>query len=199
MHWKPLLWPTFAAELLAARARLDLSTEVGLALRADRHRLAMSQREYAVHRRFPLATVIRLETAAGDMKLRDVVDALEGTPFVLTLCHRPPSAVASAGQTHAAAHTPTPETHTAFTGDDGALSPPTTEHPSPHPVHPAFWPRAELIARVRGGGRRFAAHHVTEQVSYPPPWWWYAESSRAGTIPPDWYAPRFTRRDLPAS
>ena len=30
-------------------------------------------------------------------------------------------------------------------------------------------------------------------------WWWYAESSRAGTIAPDWYAPRYTRRDLSAS
>jgi hypothetical protein len=180
-----MMWPTFAAELLAARASLDLSTEVGLALRADRHRLAMSQREYAAHRSWTLATVIRLETAAADMKLRDVVDALEGTPFLLSLCHRPPNASEAAGQipTDGPAH------------DTGT---PAVDQ-SPDPVHPAFWPRAELIARVRGGGRRFAAHHVTEQVSSPPPWWWYAESSRAGTVAPDWYAPRFTRRDASAS
>ena len=191
------MWPTFAAELLAARASLDLSAEVGLALRADRHRLGMSQRQYAAHRHWTLTTVIRLETAAGAMKLRDVVRALDGTPFVLSLCHRPPTASEAAGQTPHADHDPKPDTPGTDTAADRGGFP--TGDPPPQPVHPAFWPRAELLARVRGGGRRFAAHHVTEQVSCPPPWWWYAESSRAGTVPPDWYAPQVTRRDLSAS
>ncbi len=194
MHWNPLMWPTFAAELLAARASLDLSAEIGLALRAERHRLGMSQRDYAAHRRWTLGTVIRLETAAAAMKLGDVMDALDGTSFVLCLCHRPPTpseAAAAAPDGGPAATGPT--------AADTIHAPATpTDHP-PQPVHPTFWPRAELVARVRGGSRRFAAHHVTEQVSSPPPWWWYAESSRIGTVPPDWYAPRFTRRDRSAS
>ena len=70
---------------------------------------------------------------------------------------------------------------------------------TPTPVHPTFWPRAELLARVRGGRRRFPAHHVIEQVSYPPNWWWFAESSRAGAVEPDWYAPRYAQRRRSAS
>lgn len=44
------MWPTFAAEVLNARASLRLDEEVGLAFRADRQRLGVSQRAYAVHR-----------------------------------------------------------------------------------------------------------------------------------------------------
>ena len=84
------MWPTFAAEVLAARASLRLGDEVGLALRADRQRLGLSQRAYSVHRGWTLGTVIRLETAADAVKLGDVVDALSDTPFQLCLCHRPP-------------------------------------------------------------------------------------------------------------
>ena len=199
------MWPTFAAQLLAARASLDLSAEIGLALRAERHRLGMSQRDYAAHRRWTLGTVIRLETAAAAMKLGDVMDALDGTPFVLCLCHRPPTPSEAAARAPAPGRTPALGSVAAdATGDADAPTDhpsrpaPPTDHP-PQPVHPTFWPRAELVARVRGGSRRFAAHHVTEQVSSPPPWWWYAESSRIGTVPPAWYAPRFTRRDRPAS
>ena len=209
MEWKPKMWPTFAAEVLAARASLRLGEEVGLALRADRQRLGLSQRAYAVHRGWTLGTVIRLETAADAVKLGDVVDALSDTAFQLCLCHRPPHHEPGV----AAQPRPDPAPDGATSAPPGASpSPlqggvatpardpdPPAGPPTPQPVHPAFWPRAELIARVRGGRRRFPAHHVTEQVGWGPPWWWYAESSRIGTVTPDWYAPQYTQRRPTAS
>jgi hypothetical protein len=161
----PMTYPTFAQELLAARAALTLPDEVGLAVRADRRRLRLSQRAYARRRGWPLSRVARLEAAAGGMKLGEVATALEGTPFVLALCRRPDGS----GPPDDAS--------------DGAAA-------LPVPVTPPDWDRTELIARVRGDRRRFPAHHDTEQTDYPPTWWWYAESTRAGTVAPHWYAPR---------
>ena len=207
MEWKPQMWPTYAAEVLRARASLRLGDEVGLAVRAERQRLGMSQRAYAAHRGWTLGTVIRLESAADAMKLGDVDAALEGTAFQLCLCHRPPShepgvAALPAPDSPDPPDSPAePSASTAPTpgpGNEAAASP--DDPPSaPQPVHPAFWPRAELVARVRGGGRRFPAHHVTQQVGTGPPWWWYAESSRGATMPPDWYAPQYTQRRPSAS
>lgn len=208
MEWKPRMWPTFAAELLRARASLRIGDEVGLALRADRQRLGLSQRAYAERRGWTLGTVIRLESAADALKLGDVDAALEDTPFMLCLCHRPTSpdsgvgahAVtgAGAGGTEPAPSSAEPVPPRSSEPDGSAVDP-STPSAAPMPVHPAFWPRAELIARVRGGRRRFPAHHVTEQVDSGPPWWWYAESSRAGSTSPDWYAPQHTRRGRAAS
>ena len=82
-----------------ARESLQLADEVGLALRADRQRLGLSQRAYAARRGWTLATVIRLESAAGAMKLGDVDAALAATPFQLCLCHRPPTDELGAAQT----------------------------------------------------------------------------------------------------
>lgn len=203
-------WPTFAAELLRARAGLRLGDEVGLAIRADRSRLGLSQRAYAAERGLTEATVVRLESAAASMKLGDVVSALSGTAFMLCLCHRPPDGQHDAGAL--AVDGAPPGTRATTTGGDedrdgpairstplaGPEGPPDPPD-VPVPVHPAFWPRAELVARVRGGRRRFPAHHVTEQVSYPPNWWWYSESTRAGTVPPDWHAPRYSQRRHSAS
>lgn len=164
MRLTPMTYPTFARELLAARAALTLPDEVGLAVRADRRRLTMSQRDYARHRGWPVSRVVRLEAGAGGMKLDEVVHALDGTEHVLVVCRRPDPDDPASGA--------------------GAL---------PVPVRPADWPRPELIARVRGEGRRFPAHHDTHQVDYPPTWWWYAESTRAGAVAPHWYAPRGVR------
>ncbi len=211
MPYRPRSWPTFAAEVLSARESLQLADEVGLALRADRQRLGLSQRAYAARRGWTLATVIRLESAAGAMKLGDVDAALEETPFQLCLCHRPPTddlgptaptapdPPAAADGEPAPAPAPAPASPTSAPSTTPARPTVPTEPPTPHPVHPAYWPRAELVARVRGGSRRFPAHHVTEQVGEAPPWWWYAESSRAGSVSPDWYAPQYTRRRPPAS
>ena len=215
MEWKARMWPTFAAEVLSARASLRLGDEIGLAFRAERQRLGLSQRAYAAHRGWTLGTVIRLESAADAMKLGDVDAALADTAFQLCLCHRPPAAEPGAAalpapdSPDAADHTD-PISHPS--APDGAAAPRTapasgrrrpgqrpSTAPTPQPVHPAYWPRAELIARVRGGRRRFPAHHVTEQIGTGPPWWWYAESSRAGTVMPDWYAPQYTQRRPTAS
>ena len=198
-------WPTFAAELLRARATLRLGDEVGLAIRADRSRLGLSQRAYAAERGLTEAAVIRLESAADSMKLGDVVSALSGTAFMLCLCHRPPDVQADAGALAADSAMPdTRESASAPAGPAGRSWPPDPSDPpapadTPAPVHPAFWPRAELVARVRGGRRRFPAHHVTEQVTYPPNWWWYSESTQAGAVPPHWYAPRYSQRRRSAS
>jgi hypothetical protein len=213
MERKHQMWPTFAAEVLRARASLRLGDEVGLAVRAERQRLGMSQRAYATHRGWTLGTVIRLESAADAMKLGDVDAALAGTAFQLCLCHRPPGHEPGVAVLPApdSPHSPDPPAADAEPpastapapgpGDEPGASPgsPDDSPTVPQPVHPAFWPRAELVARVRGGCRRFPAHHVTEQVGSGPPWWWYAESSRAGTVAPNWYAPQYTQRRPSAS
>ncbi len=174
MNPTPRTWPTFAAELVAARAGLRLPDEVGLAIRADRRRLGLGQRAYAARRRLTAAMVARLETRAGDLKLSDVIRGLESTAFVLCLCHRP-----DVGESAAAA----------------------TARPRsvPIPVSPASWPRAELIARVRSGSRRFPAHHPAWQVDTPPLWWWNTEATYAYAKAPNWYAPRVTRWEDEAS
>ena len=204
------MWPTFAAEVLSARASLRLGDEIGLAFRAERQRLGMSQRAYAAHRGWTLGTVIRLESAADALKLGDVDSALADTrvPAVPV-----PSPARTANPAPPRSHAPDPVASTRPrpnpTGATAAPEPrrraaattrdTTRRQPRPQPVHPAYWPRAELIARVRGGRRRFPAHHVTEQIGTGPPWWWYAESSRAGTVAPDWYAPQYTQRRPSAS
>ena len=177
MQPQPPSWPTFASELMEARDALDLGTEIGLALRADRHKRGLSQRAYAAVRGLTLSSVIRLESAAIGLKLGDVVAALDGTDFVLCLCHRPQS----------------PEPVLARESGTPALLVARPET-APEPVHPAYWPRSELVARVRGSARRFPAHHVVQQTSSAPPWWWYAESTRASSVAPNWYAPQFTQR-----
>lgn len=169
----------------------------------------MSQRAYAVHRGLTLGAVIRLESAADTLKLGDVDAALAGTMFQLCLCHRPPDGAPSpaalpapappVGDTYRTSSRPSGDRSAAGGHDQEPPPLAPEESPAPQPVHPAFWPRAELIARVRGGSRRFPAHHVTEQVDTGPPWWWYAESSRVGTVAPHWYAPEYTRRSPPAS
>lgn len=167
MDERPTSYPTFAAELLEARATLTLGDEVGLALRATRRRLRLSQRAYAALRGWSTSRLARLESGAERLRLGDVVDALEGTEYRLALCRRP------------------------VTGP----SPPSPGTPSPAgaalpvPVPPDAWPRAELLARVRDGGRRFPGHRDTEQIDFPPGWWWNTEATRIGTVPPHWSAP----------
>ena len=134
--------PTFARELLEARAGLGVEDHVGLALRAVRHRLGMSQRRYAAHRGLSATHLARLEAVAGGLRLRDVVAALEGTGYALTLCR-------------------TQE-------EPGPAGPSPAAPALPVPVPAEEWPRTELLARVRDGSPRFPAHQVTEQTSYGP-------------------------------
>ncbi|HMM97206.1 hypothetical protein [Phycicoccus sp.] len=169
MNLLPLVYPTFARELVAARAALTVGREVGLALRAHRRELGVSQRAYARLRELAPGQVARLETHADDLKLADVVAALAPTRYCLALCRRPE-----------------PDGDDSRPGVGGAAL--------PVPVAPTHWPRAELLAVVRGGSRRFPAHRHTEQVDYPPNWWWYSESTRARAVRPHWSA---AGRDLP--
>jgi hypothetical protein len=77
--------PTVAHEPLEGRRTLRLADEIGLALRAHRRTLGLSQRRYAERRGWGRGRVGRLETQAGRVTLDDVLDALEGTPFRLYL------------------------------------------------------------------------------------------------------------------
>ncbi len=173
-------WPTFAKELLEARARLTLGDEVGLALRSHRRRLRLSQRAYAAMRGYSRATLGRMESAAGAHRLDDVVRALDGTGFALYLGREagPPSAGGVGLEPGASARplTPAPRAVAA----EGA----------PGPVPAEVWPRTELIARVRGRTRRFPGHLEATQVMSPPQWWWVHEFFSGPTEEPLWYSPR---------
>ncbi|HSO64898.1 MAG TPA: hypothetical protein VLQ78_07325 [Ornithinibacter sp.] len=136
-------WPTFAADLVRARAALRLGDEVGLAIRADRCRLGLSQRAYASERGLTEAAVIRLESAADSMKLGDIVAALSGTAFMLCLCHRPlealPDAVALAAHgpgPDAPAPTGTDAGHDGWRTPSQALAGPADP---PEPAAPPDW------------------------------------------------------------
>lgn len=166
METPPRTYPTFARELVRARAGLDVQQAVGLAIRADRLRRRMSQRVYAVHRGWSGSRVARLESGAGRLALDDVVDALETTPFVLALCRRAPGP-----------------------GNGDPPGPGGGCPALPVPVPAGDWARSELIARVRGGGRRFPAHRRTRQVDTPPLWWMTSEATWVYGKPPHWYAP----------
>ena len=52
-------------------------------------------------------------------------------------------------------------------------------------ITPTHWPTPELIARVRGGRRRFPAHHTTHRTSTAPQWWLHNESTHS-LNPPHW-------------
>ena len=148
--------PTFAAELLAARADLTLADSIGLALRAHRRRMRMSQRTYAQFRDWPRALVSRLESQAGRATLAMVEQALAPTGYALAVV---------------------------------ALPEPGSEE-RVQLVDPSHWPRTELLARVRGGSRRFPGHRDTRLVSSPPWWWWDRESTFALSVEPHWYCPQ---------
>lgn len=181
MEPRPVTHPTFARELLDARAALGVADAVGLAVRAERRRLGLSQRAYAAHRGWSPSRVSRLEAGAGSLKLADVAEALDGTAFQLALCRRPADDESGG---------PDDDPDTDPTPGAAAL-------PVPVPVAPEEWARVELVARVRDGSRRFPAHHETEQVSYPPEWWWNSEATRSGARSPHWYAPRRRARTSP--
>ncbi len=135
MERKHQMWPTYAAEVVRARASLRLGDEVGLALRAERQRLGMSQRAYAAHRGWTLGTVIRLESAADAMKLGDVDAALDGTAFQLCLCHRPP------GHEPGVAVLPAPDSpHSPDSPAADAEPPPSEPPPARRP-----WRRARRV------------------------------------------------------
>lgn len=161
-------YPTFARELLRARAELTVVDEVGLALRAHRRVLALPQRGYAALRGWSKTHVARLESDAGSVRFADVVDALVGTGYALGLYRTEP-----------------PEDDCGAVPGVGHVA----EEWTSERVAPESWPRSELVARVRDGTRRFPGHRETKQISSPPPWWFCSESTRSDTEEPHWYAP----------
>lgn len=175
MTRQPPTYPTFAHELLAARVAMTLPDHIGLAIRSDRGQRGLSQRGYAAARGWSAARVARLETRAGGMQLGDVEEALEGTGYVLALCHA----------TRPSPPKPAEPTDTEPTDTEPAAA---TVPPLPVPVRPDHWPRVEVLARVRDGSRRFPPHHDIRQITYPPPWWWASESTRVGSVEPRWTA-----------
>jgi transcriptional regulator with XRE-family HTH domain len=162
----------YAQALAAARVRLTLSDEIGLALRDHRRALGMSQRSYAASRGLSRAMVARLESGAGRLSLDTVVSALEGTGFALAVTFDSIPPETPALEAAVPASLPGPE-------DLGHGS----------PVPPEAWQPTDLIARVRGGSRRFPAHRVVQPVTEPPRWWWIHEFFAGPTERPQWYAP----------
>ena len=161
--------------LRSARAALTVGAEVGLALRDHRRRLGLSQRAYALRRGLSRAMLARLEVDAGRMNLNTVSDALAGTGFDLFVGlssadpDLPPEGAASAMAVEAAP-------------DQGAGV-------TPRHLPPEAWAPTDLVARVRGGGRRFPAHRPVYAVTEPPLWWWLHEFFSGPTESPKWYAP----------
>ena len=211
MPYRPRSWPTFAAEVLSAE--VPAARRRGRPrLRADRQRLGLSQRAYAAQRGWTLATVIRLESAAGAMKLGDVDAALARTPRSSCACAiaRPATSGAAAPRSRpprppAASTPPANPRRDAPTGPrrrGGSHARATRTRRATPGLSRCTRRTGRAPSSSPGcaaGGGRFPAHHVTEQVGTGPPWWWYAESCRAGSVSPDWYAPQYTRRRPPAS
>lgn len=164
--------PKYARQLARARARLTVADEVGLALRDHRRALGLSQRAYAASRGLSRAMLARLEAGAGRMSLDTVVSALAGTGFELRVTFdAPPPRTPGAAE----AVPSTTASESASSADVG--------------VPPEAWLPTDLVARVRGGSRRFPAHRVVEPVSDPPLWWWIHEFFSGPTEKPQWYAP----------
>jgi hypothetical protein len=134
----------------------------------------------------------RLEAGADHVTLAAVVDALEGTGFALYLGFAdspeapPPAAAALAAPLPSSAVQPAIGT---------ATTAPRQES-SREPVPPEAWVATDLVARVRGGGRRFPAHRVVRAVDNPPMWWWVHEFFAGPSEPPQWYAPDMSDRYL---
>jgi transcriptional regulator with XRE-family HTH domain len=181
--------PKFARQLALARKRLTVADEVGLALRDHRRALGLSQRAYAASRGLSRAMLARLEAGAGRMSLDTVVAALDGTGFELRVTFDdPPPTTPGAAEA-------VPSRSTSRQGSGPAEAVPSTsaaESGSPEDVRipPQAWLATDLVARVRGGSRRFPAHRVVIPVTDPPMWWWIHEFFSGPTEKPQWYAPQ---------
>ena len=161
-------------QLRRARGALTVESEVGLALRAHRRQLGLSQRAYALRRGLSRAMLARLEAGAGRLTLDTVSDALVGTGFGLFV-----------GLASTDPDLP-PEGAGKALGIDDATEPGDV---SPRRLPPEAWAPTDLVARVRGGGRRFPAHRRVYAVKEPPMWWWMHEFFNGPTERPTWYSP----------
>ncbi|MCE1178729.1 MAG: hypothetical protein LWW86_06815 [Micrococcales bacterium] len=82
-------WPTLSRELMRARATMEVTDAVSLAVRRDRARLVMSQRAYADHRGWSKTYAARIEARPEEFRLGQAVAALRGTGFRLALVADP--------------------------------------------------------------------------------------------------------------
>ena len=164
--------PKYARQLALARARLTVADEVGLALRDHRRALGLSQRAYAASRGLSRAMLARLEAGAGRMSLDTVVSALEGTGYELRVTFDGPC--------------PTMPGAAEAVPSESSQEPALPEDVG---IPPEVWLPTDLVARVRGGSRRFPAHRVVIPVTDPPKWWWLHEFFSGPTEKPQWYAP----------
>lgn len=101
----------------------------------------------------------RLETAAGNLRLDDVLTALEGTGFRLDLRRDTAEETDLEGGADAV---------------DGV--------PSGSP-----WPVTDLVARDRRG-RRFPPYRDVRHTPEGPRWWWLTASMPTTSRPPMWSA-----------
>ena len=106
------------------------------------------------------------------MSLDTVVSALEGTGFELRVTFDDPPPTVPEGAA------------SALSGSVRQCAPPPDVG-----IPPETWLPTDLVARVRGGSRRFPAHRVVEPVVNPPMWWWMHEFFSGPTEQPQWYAP----------
>lgn len=166
--------PAQLAALAKARRRLDVRAELGLALRDHRRRLRLSQRAYASLRGLHRSMLARLEAGTADVSLQTAIDALEGTGFALFVgvSEDPPEPAPAAAAVQVPVSAPRGVGSAAL-----------------RRVSPTAWEATDLVARVRGGGRRFPAHRRVRAVDMPPPWWWVHEFFAGPSEEPRWYAP----------
>ena len=76
-------WPTLVHEIAAARARLTILDQVGLAVREGRRRLGLSQRGLAQQLSLSQTLVRRLEIQAGGVPFGRVVEVMGALGFDL--------------------------------------------------------------------------------------------------------------------
>lgn len=176
----------YLPQLARARAGLTVSDEIGLALRAHRRALGLSQRRYAASRGLSRAMLARLEAGAGSMSLDTVVEALRGTGFTLRvgMTPTPPRPTGAAQLDEEVAAKDLADDDAARCVELSRAGPQPCEH-----VPPGAWDPTDLIARVRGGSRRFPAHRDVLAVADPPLWWWIHEFFNGPTEKPQWYSP----------
>lgn len=198
--WKS---PTLIRELLEARQTVDVIASIGLAVRDDRRRRSLSQRAYAAARGWPRSRVVRLESCPGEVRLRDVVEALEDTGYGLFLgfaessdhpVDDTPQEVVSSPHEATGVHEKTaaqgPPTH--LVKARSAITPASASSPIPankegRAVGVDHWPVSDLIGRT-AAGRRFPAHRATVRTSAAPLWWLKNRSTDARSRPPLWSA-----------
>lgn len=109
------------------------------------------------------------------MHLEAVEDALEGTGFILAVTRSTPGRPPEGDEGEHRAGVPARLSVVSASIRRSALH--------------GEWDPTDLVARVRGGGRRFPAHRPVQAVDSPPLWWWMHEFFEGPSEEPRWYSP----------